>query len=232
MLSIKSGLPFLDGWDGGSWNFLKSTQPHNSGKKAFCTINSTYFTSIFPFYYFCNFFFSLELYLRHMEVPRLGVQSELQLLAYTTATATSDPSHVCNLHHSSWQCKIFNPLSEARDWTHNLMVPSCIHFHCTTTRTPGNSPFFFFLWPPLWHMEVPRLDVELELQLLATATATSTAIGDPSHIYNLLYSLWQCWILNPLSEVRDRAHLLRDTSWVLNPWATIGTPLFWKYSYF
>ena len=28
----------------------------------------------------------------HMEVPRLGVESELQLPAYTTATATQDPS--------------------------------------------------------------------------------------------------------------------------------------------
>ena len=27
----------------------------------------------------------------HMEVPRLGVELELQLLAYTTATATQDP---------------------------------------------------------------------------------------------------------------------------------------------
>ena len=50
-----------------------------------------------------------------MEVPRLGVESELQLLAYTTATETPDPSHVCDLHHSSWQHGILNPLSEARD---------------------------------------------------------------------------------------------------------------------
>ena len=57
-----------------------------------------------------------------MEVPRLGVKSELHLLAYTTATATSDPSHACNLHHSSWQCWISNPLSKARDQTYNLMV--------------------------------------------------------------------------------------------------------------
>ena len=28
----------------------------------------------------------------HMEAPRLGVKSELQLLAYTTATAMQDPS--------------------------------------------------------------------------------------------------------------------------------------------
>jgi len=34
-----------------------------------------------------------------MEIPRLGVQLELQLPAYTTATATQDPSHVWDLHH-------------------------------------------------------------------------------------------------------------------------------------
>ena len=50
-----------------------------------------------------------------MEVPRLGIQLELQLLAYTTATATWDLSLVCDLHHSSQQHWILNPLSEARD---------------------------------------------------------------------------------------------------------------------
>ena len=37
----------------------------------------------------------------HSEVPRLGVKSELQLPAYTTITATPDPSHICDLYHSS-----------------------------------------------------------------------------------------------------------------------------------
>ena len=46
-----------------------------------------------------------------MEVPRL--ESELQLLAY--ATATQDLSRVCDLQHSSWQCQLLSPLSEARD---------------------------------------------------------------------------------------------------------------------
>ena len=55
--------------------------------------------------------------MQHMEVPRLGIKSELQLPAYTTATATWDPSQVCYLHHSSWQCWIFNQLSEARNGT-------------------------------------------------------------------------------------------------------------------
>ena len=71
-----------------------------------------------------------------MEVSRLGIQSQLQLLACATATATSDPSHICDLHPSSWQCRILNPLREARDRTHNLMDPSQIHFCYATTGTP------------------------------------------------------------------------------------------------
>ena len=59
----------------------------------------------------------------HMEVPQLGVESELQSPASTTATATPDPSRVCDQHHSSRQRQILNPRSEARDRTHNLMVP-------------------------------------------------------------------------------------------------------------
>ena len=59
-----------------------------------------------------------------MEVPRLGVQSELQLPAYTIVIATQDPRCVCNLHLSSWQCRILNPLSKARDQTHILMDTS------------------------------------------------------------------------------------------------------------
>ena len=46
------------------------------------------------------FFFLFEgPYLRLMQVPRLGAESELQLLAYTTTTAMRDLSHACNLHH-------------------------------------------------------------------------------------------------------------------------------------
>ena len=55
-----------------------------------------------------------------MELPRLAVESELQLPAYTTATATQDLSHVWDLYHSSQQRQILNLLSEARDGTHIL----------------------------------------------------------------------------------------------------------------
>ena len=76
----------------------------------------------------CLFVFSfLGLHLCHMEVPRLGVELELKLPAYTTVTATRDLSHVCNLYHSSWQRQILNPLSKARDQTCILMDPSQVH---------------------------------------------------------------------------------------------------------
>ena len=65
---------------------------------------------------FVFFFFAfLGPYPQHMEVPSLGAESELQLLAYTIATAMPYLSHVCELHHSSWQCLILNPLSESWD---------------------------------------------------------------------------------------------------------------------
>ena len=63
------------------------------------------------------------------------------------------------------------------------------------TFPPSFLPSFFFLQPRLRHMEVLRLGVELELQLQACTTAPETL--DPSH------SLWQRWILNPLSEARN-----------------------------
>ena len=54
----------------------------------------------------------------------------MQPPAYTTAIAALDPSHICDLHHSSQQGQMLNPLSKARDrtciftdtsWVHNLL---------------------------------------------------------------------------------------------------------------
>ena len=74
-------------------------------------------------------FFFLGICPRYMEVPRLGVESELQL-AYTSATVMRNLSRICHLHaHSSWQRWILNPLSEARDQTCVLMHASQIRFH-------------------------------------------------------------------------------------------------------
>ena len=57
-----------------------------------------------------------------MEIPKLDVESELQLPASTTAT--QDPSCIFDLHCSLWQHWILNLLSEARDQTCILMDTS------------------------------------------------------------------------------------------------------------
>ena len=124
------------------------------------------------------FFFLLGLHPWHMEVPRLEVESELQLLAYTTATATQDLSCACDLYRSSQQHQVPNPLKETRDWTRILMDSSW-----TTQRELSWVFFLLFIYvfiyllilgPHLRHVEVSRLGVELKLrpgpmpQLVAT----------------------------------------------------------------
>ena len=94
-----------------------------TGSTVLIHISLVFTALLFPFI-FCI----LGLHLQHMEVPRLGVQLELQLLAYTTATAMPDPSRLCDLHHSSQQHWIPDPLREARDRTRILMDTSQSHF--------------------------------------------------------------------------------------------------------
>ena len=68
--------------------------------------------------------------------------------------------------------------------------------------------FFFAFWGShLWHMEVSKLAVKSELQLQAYATATAP---DPSRVCDLHHGSQQCWILNPLSEARNRSRVLMD----------------------
>ena len=81
-------------------------------------------------------FFFLGSHPWHKDVPSLGVKLELQLPAYTTATAMRDLSRVCDLHHSSRQHQIPDPLSKARDQTRVLMDSIQICFHCATMGTP------------------------------------------------------------------------------------------------
>ena len=97
-----------------------------------------YFISFTKSHFFFFFFFLFLFW----ATPVAYISSQargrirLQLPAYPTATATGDPSRSCDLYHSSQQCQIFNPLSEARDQICILMDDSQIHFHWATTETP------------------------------------------------------------------------------------------------
>ena len=77
----------------------------------FLLVDKSFLPSFLPFSLSLSF---LQLHPQHMEVPRPGVELELQLPGCTTATATRDPSCVFDLHHSSQQCWLLHPLSEAR----------------------------------------------------------------------------------------------------------------------
>ena len=86
--------------------------------------------------FFFFFFFFSGSHLQHIEVPRLGVKLELQLLGYATATATWDPSHICDLCCSLQQRRILN-------WARPVIKPASpwilvgFFSHWATRRTPG-----------------------------------------------------------------------------------------------
>ena len=61
------------------------------------------------------------------------------------------------------------------------------------------------------------------IRAAAAAYTTATAMQDPSHVCSLHHSLWQHWILNTLSEVRDWTWGLIDTSQIHFSWATMVT---------
>ena len=72
-------------------------------------------------------------------------------------------------------------------------------------------------------MEVPRLRSNWSC---SCPYATTTATGDPSHVFNLYHSPWQCQILSPLIMARDWTHGL----WILV--GLITTETWWELPYF
>ena len=73
---------------------------------------------------------------------------------------------------------------------------------------------FFFFWSFQGHTLgiwwFPGQGSEQKLQLLAYTTATTML--HPRHICELHHNSRQCWILNTLSEARNRTCILMDTS--------------------
>ena len=93
------------------------------------------------FFFFFSFFAFLGLHLQHIEVLRLRVESLLHLQVYAIGTATQDPSHICDLYHSSWQHRFPGQLSKAKDQTHILDTSQA---HLLPLSHNGNSWNIFF----------------------------------------------------------------------------------------
>ena len=130
-----------------------------------------------------------------MEVPRLGAKSELQLPAYSTATATTrpDPSHICDLYHSSRQCSILNLPSEARDGTCVFIDTNRIRYCWAMKGTPvmlsyhhvftGAALFISFRASP-WHSQCGYwLGAEASL-------SAYLSLDTPSSLSHLISSFW------------------------------------------
>ena len=80
-----------------------------------------------------------------MEVPQLGVESELQLPVHTTATPHL--RHICNLRCHLQQRQILNPLSKAEDKT-CILKDTVLGFY--PLSYDRNSVFFIiYFWPHL-----------------------------------------------------------------------------------
>ena len=123
----------------------------NKLKPSVCV--SVFWTTIYICYLIIIIIFFFLPFLRphwqHMEVPRLGVELELQLLAFDIAIAMHDSSLICDLHHSLQQCQILNPLSKAGDWPYIPKDGSWVCYYWATMGTP--SYFFFWLPQDMWN---------------------------------------------------------------------------------
>jgi len=106
-----------------------------------------------------------------MELPRLGIERELQLLAYTTVPAAQDLSCDCDLHHRSWQCCILNSLSEARDQTCILMNTSWLLNPLSHHRNSSWQVFFNVSVPSF---PIYKVNMRIINNFLVLATATSS----------------------------------------------------------
>ena len=90
---------------------------------------------------FWGFFFVFLPFSRAVPVVYGGSQARGRIRAVATrlhqSHSNADPSCVCNLHHSSQQCWILNPMNKARDQTFTFMDTSRVWYCWATTGTPG-----------------------------------------------------------------------------------------------
>ena len=115
----------------------------------------------YPIVYICNilfiFFFLFMATRGAYGNSQARGQIELKLPTYTTATATQDPSFICNLRHSLRQCWILDPQTEAKDQTHILwlsLIPLSHSGNSYTTFSFSSHPLMVLrLFPYLGYCE-------------------------------------------------------------------------------
>ena len=145
------------------------------GKKASYSVD--WFFNIFLFICLFDFLFMTA----PVAYGNSQARSRIRAAACATAIAMPDPSHMCDLHHSSRQCGILSPLSEARDGGHVLMDISWVHYHWATTGTQNiltnlftvfsnhfkdytPPPQFYFWWGGRASIDFGNVDIVLMIR--------------------------------------------------------------------
>ena len=90
-----------------------------------------------------------------------------------------------------------------------LPTPTSQASPCTPADFSWISFFFFFFFFNTTPAAYGGCQARGQIRAAAEACITATATVDLDYICN---SLWQCWILNPLSEARDQNCILTETT--------------------
>ena len=125
---------------------------------------------------------------------------------------------VCDLHHSSGQRRILNPLSKARGWTFILMDTSHIHFHWATTGGNSLSTPLLRRYHPQghasvdWHIHSPQGEHLLKLCPLGCSLAhlpsssfLSLGAPPPSVYQSSMHALKTQDLAIPKENIKTRA---------------------------
>ena len=168
---------------------------------------------------FIYLFIYLGPHLWHMEVPRLGVKSGLQLLACTTAHGnTTSLTHRARPGiEPATSCFLVGFITTVLRRNSSLIFSIIYLVSITFTSTLIFLIFFLVLalsfvfvclagWVFLvFSRTEPTAYEGFQARGLigAAAYATTTAMQDLNCICDLHHRSQQCWILNPLSEAKD-----------------------------
>ena len=161
---------------------------------------------IYHIFFFWHFRVALAL-----KFLRLGAKPELQLLAYTTATAKPDPSHTCKLHYNSWQCQILSPLRKASDQTSILWILVGFLTHWATTRSPYMYQIFIhssvdghlgcFHALAIVNSAAVNIGVHISFQIMFFSVDRCPGVGLLDHMIDIFLVFWGTAILFSIAVV-------------------------------
>ena len=106
--------------------------------------------------------------------------------------ATQDLSHICDLHHSSRQRQILNPMIEARDRTWNPMVPSRFVSAAPRRELPQSMKMKLASWRllPFSSPSSPRMQSKSYNKLKSRLNYPSESSCLVLHVYDVFRSCY------------------------------------------